>query len=159
MENLVVSNTDRSYCLRMSTNAQGSPRLLVTMSEGDVNPGKLFGEGSPIAEDVDPRSVHWMDEGLAIQLDDEEGILCRAEVHAWKPRDEPLAPSYLDDDDYDSSPKKEQANGDGEEVNGKAEDKEKEEEKEKEAMDVDEPEPAPAPAAEPAAPAAEVPVA
>lgn len=126
------ANADRSYCMRMIPTAKGAPRLSVTMSKGDANPAKQFGESSEVVQDVDPRDAHWLEHGLAVLLYDNKGIFCPAEVHAWHKRDEPLVPTYLDDSaEENGSPKRPEAG----EVNGA------------EAMDVDEarlPEPIPA---------------
>lgn len=87
----------------MTPNAKGSPRLGVTFSAAPANPTAPFNDPSEIADNVDPRIAHWTDAGLAIQLDDEAGILCRAEVFAWTKRDSVIVPAYLEDEEVNGS--------------------------------------------------------
>ncbi len=100
---------DCSYRVELITNERGSPRLQLTWAKVSANPEE-WEEHEDLAADVDPRKVHWTEDGLAITFQRDEdnlaGLLCPAEVFGWRTRDKPLAPAYLEDEEEKVSPRR-----------------------------------------------------
>lgn len=134
----------------MSRAAPKPTRVAAAAAEEEI-------EEDLVVDSIDPEAAHWMPQGLALQLQQDRGVLCAAKVYRWIARKGPSllpsVPTPTQQNDDKLKDKAEPPVAEGLQSPRKSASKSQSPQKDSEAMDVDE-EPAAAPAAAPVVAAA-----